>query len=139
MSPGHALPTGMANLEKSETMPEIQMPSMASLDPNFLGNAGGGEHAYYTSLSLPLNMLMKVLLLMTWCKYIVEFNIVSTCAASTSEHPYSGAMITPKTTSTVGKCSQSRLNHGGPSMLKTIPGKTINMTYLNLVLEKSSG
>jgi hypothetical protein len=129
----------MANLEKSETMPEIQMPSMASLDPNFLGSAGGGEHAYYTSLSLSLNMLMKALLLMTWCKYIVVFNIVSTCAAGTSEHLYSGATITPKTTSNAGKWSQSRLNHGGPSMLRTIPGKTINMIYPNLALEKNSG
>jgi hypothetical protein len=33
MSPGHALPTGMANLEKSEHIPEIQMPSLATLDP----------------------------------------------------------------------------------------------------------
>ena len=38
MSPGHCLPTGMANLEKSETMPEIQMPSMATLDPFLRGN-----------------------------------------------------------------------------------------------------
>ena len=37
MSPGHALPTGMANMERSETMPEIQMPSMATLDPFFSG------------------------------------------------------------------------------------------------------
>ena len=37
MSPGHALPTGMANLERSETIPEIQMPSMATLDPFFMG------------------------------------------------------------------------------------------------------
>jgi hypothetical protein len=37
MSPGHALPTGMANMERSETMPEIQMPSMATLDPFFKG------------------------------------------------------------------------------------------------------
>jgi hypothetical protein len=35
MSPGHALPTGMANLEKSEHMPEIQMPSLATLDPYY--------------------------------------------------------------------------------------------------------
>ena len=33
MSPEHAFPTGMANMDKSETMPEIQMPSMACLDP----------------------------------------------------------------------------------------------------------
>jgi hypothetical protein len=58
MSPGHALPTGMANLEKSETMPEIQMPSMASLDPNFLSTAGGAEHLYYTSSLLPDSLLM---------------------------------------------------------------------------------
>jgi hypothetical protein len=35
MSPGHSIPTGLANLDKSETIPEIQMPSMASFDPNF--------------------------------------------------------------------------------------------------------
>jgi hypothetical protein len=48
----------MANLEKSETIPEIQMPSMASLDPNFLGTAGGAEHAYYTSLPMTESLLM---------------------------------------------------------------------------------
>lgn len=58
MSPGHALPTGMANLEKSETIPEIQMPSMASLDPNFLGTAAGADHAYYTSLPMTESLLM---------------------------------------------------------------------------------
>ena len=46
MSPSHCLPTGMANLEKSETMPEIQMPSMASIDPNFRA----AEQPYYTSI-----------------------------------------------------------------------------------------
>jgi hypothetical protein len=39
MSPGHCLPTGMPNLEKSETMPEIQMPSMATLDPFLRGSS----------------------------------------------------------------------------------------------------
>lgn len=39
MSPGHCLPTGMANLDKSETMPEIQMPSMATLDPFLRGSS----------------------------------------------------------------------------------------------------
>src|ERR1700736_5972276 len=33
MSPAHCLPTGMPNLEKSELIPEIQMPHMAALDP----------------------------------------------------------------------------------------------------------
>ena len=46
VSPAHCLPTGMANLEKPETIPEIQMPSMASLDPLFLGS---GEQGYYSS------------------------------------------------------------------------------------------
>lgn len=46
MSPGHCLPTGLANLEKSETIPEIQMPSMAVLDPHFLGS---GDQPYYSS------------------------------------------------------------------------------------------
>jgi len=45
MSPGHCLPTGMASLEKSEHIPEIQMPSMAALDPHFLR----GEQDGYTS------------------------------------------------------------------------------------------
>lgn len=46
MSPGHCLPTGMASLEKSEHIPEIQMPSMAALDPHFLR----GEQDGYTSI-----------------------------------------------------------------------------------------
>lgn len=46
MSPGYCLPTGLPHLEKSETMPEIQMPSMASLDPHFLGS---GDQPFYTS------------------------------------------------------------------------------------------
>jgi hypothetical protein len=48
----------MANLDKSETIPEIQMPSMASLDPNFLGTAAGADHAYYTSFPLTKSLLM---------------------------------------------------------------------------------
>jgi len=36
MSPGHALPTGMPSLEKSEHIPDIQMPLMAALDPHLL-------------------------------------------------------------------------------------------------------
>jgi hypothetical protein len=43
-SPAHCLPTGMPNLEKLESVPEIQMPHMASLDPHF-----SGDH-YYTSI-----------------------------------------------------------------------------------------
>jgi hypothetical protein len=39
MSPGHSLPTGMPNLEKPETIPEIQMPSMATLDPFLRGSS----------------------------------------------------------------------------------------------------
>lgn len=38
MSPGHALPTGMANMDRSDMIPEIQMPSMATLDPFFRGS-----------------------------------------------------------------------------------------------------
>lgn len=45
MSPNHSLPTGMANLEKSEMIPEIQMPSMASFDPF----SRGAQQSYYTS------------------------------------------------------------------------------------------
>ena len=40
MSPVHCLPTGLANAEKPETIPEIQMPSMAALDPYYLQNVG---------------------------------------------------------------------------------------------------
>ena len=50
MSPGHCLPTGLANLDKSENIPEIQMPSMAALDPHFLGS---GDQPYYSSIPLP--------------------------------------------------------------------------------------
>jgi hypothetical protein len=33
VSPNHCLPTGMPNVEKPENIPEIQMPSFATLDP----------------------------------------------------------------------------------------------------------
>jgi len=55
MSPGHCLPTGLANLDKSETIPEIQMPSMAALDPHFLGS---GDQAYYTSIVPEVNRVL---------------------------------------------------------------------------------
>jgi hypothetical protein len=48
MSPARALPTGLANLEKPEHIPEIQMPLMASFDPT---STSAREQAYYTSIS----------------------------------------------------------------------------------------
>ena len=48
MSPGHALPTGMANMDRSDMMPEIQMPSMATLDP-FLRGTTEQDYASITS------------------------------------------------------------------------------------------
>ena len=55
MSPGHALPTGMANMEKSEMIPEIQMPSMATFDPILRGTTD----QYYTSNILLLQWLIS--------------------------------------------------------------------------------
>lgn len=46
MSPARCLPTGLANLERTETMPEIQMPSMAAFDPN---SAASKDQSYFTS------------------------------------------------------------------------------------------
>lgn len=48
MSPGHALPTGMPSLEKPEHIPEIQMPSMAALDPDLLRGEQDGYNGKST-------------------------------------------------------------------------------------------
>jgi len=57
MSPSRALPTGLANLEKPEYIPEIQMPLMANFNPS---SVIAKEQAYYTSICILVSQCLTL-------------------------------------------------------------------------------
>src|SRR5215471_2327313 len=121
MSPGRSLPTGMANTDKSEVMPEIQMPSMATMDPFFRGTTEQ-DYASTTSHCSMLIQIFKLLLQMILYKYTVECNTVLNYVASISGHLFSEVMIIQRTMSIVGKYILSHRGQDGHMIMRIILG-----------------